>query len=46
MTDWEPLAANTVTYDNVQFVDLEAVDFGARFYRVVPASDMEGFTDE
>jgi hypothetical protein len=46
LLDWESLEANVVTEDGVHFVDPEAVDLGARFYRVVPVSDVELFSEE
>jgi hypothetical protein len=46
LEDWESLEANVVTDDAVHFVDPEAGDIGARYYRVVPVSEVELFEDE
>ena len=46
LTDWESPEANVVTEDDIHFVDPEAVDLGARFYRVVPVSEVELFEEE
>jgi hypothetical protein len=46
LTDWESLEANVVTEDDIHFVDPEAVDLGARFYRVVPVAEVELFEEE
>jgi hypothetical protein len=44
--DWERLEANCVTEDAIHFVDPEAPELGARFYRVMPVSDVELLDEE
>ena len=46
LTDWELLEANVVTDEDVHFVDPEAPELPARYYRVVPVSDVELFSEE
>ena len=45
LRDWESLEDNLVTDDALHFIDPEAPDLGARFYRIVPVLDVE-FYDE
>jgi len=46
LTDWESLEDNLVTDDAVYFVDPEAPDMKARFYRIVPVLDVEFYDEE
>lgn len=46
MLNWESQDATLVTEDGIHFVDPEAPEVGARFYRVRPVTDVELFSDE
>ncbi len=46
LKDWEALEDNLVTDDAIHFVDPEAPDLGARFYRVVPVSEVEYYDED
>lgn len=46
LVKWETLEPNVVSDDAIHFVDPEASERGARFYRVRPMTDVELFGDE
>ena len=46
LVNWETLDPNVVSEDAIHFVDPEASEIGARFYRVRPVNDVELFSEE
>jgi len=46
LVNWETLEPNMVSDDAIHFVDPEASELGARFYRVLPVTDVELFSEE
>lgn len=46
LADWEALEPNTVTDDAIHYLDCDAPDAKARFYRVRPVSAVEMFSEE
>jgi len=46
LTDWEPIEVNVVAGHGIHFVDPEAPESPARYYRVVPLPDVEWFSED